>query len=131
MLVEVGPTIPVEIGYDPGYDEFVDAKPALSPDLYPALVDTGASGNSVDDELAISLRLPIIYYEWEVSGSAGTHTVNLYLAQIHIPELTRTISGQLSAFICPPAASCTGPSLGGRFSVISRCSMMAAPGRLR
>lgn len=94
LLVEVGPTIPVEIGYDPGYDEFVDAKPALSPDLYPALVDTGASGNSVDDELAISLRLPIIYYEWEVSGSAGIHTVNVYLAQSYVPELTRTISGQ-------------------------------------
>ena len=96
LLVEVGPTIPVAIGFDPGYDEFVDARPMLPPDLYPALIDTGASDNSVDDELAIGLRLPVIYYEQEVSGSAGTHTVTVYLVQIHIPELGRTISGQFA-----------------------------------
>lgn len=91
LLVEVGPTIPVEIGFDPGYDEFVDAKPVLPSDLYPALIDTGASDNSVDDELASSLRLPVISYEGDVSGSSGTHTVTVCLAQIHIPELGRAI----------------------------------------
>lgn len=96
LLVEVGPTISVAIGFDPGYDEFVDARPALPPDLYPALVDPGASGNSIDDELATSLRLPVIFYDGEVSGSAGTHTVNIYPAQIYIPDLGRAIGGRFA-----------------------------------
>lgn len=96
LLAEVGPTIPVAIGFDPGYDELVDARPALPPDLYPALIDAGASGNSIDDELAVSLRLPVICYKREISGSAGRHTVNIYLAQIYIPELGRAIGGRFA-----------------------------------
>ena len=96
LLVEVGPTIPVAIGFDPGYDEFADARPGLPPDLYLALVDPGASGNSIDDELATSLRLPVIFYDEEVFGSAGTHTVNIYLAQIYIPDLGRAIGGRFA-----------------------------------
>ena len=96
LLVEVGPTIPVAIGFDPGYDEFVDARPALPPDLYPALVDPGASGNSIDDDLAAGLRLPVIFYDLEISGSVGTHTVNIYLAQIYIPDLGRAIGGRFA-----------------------------------
>ena len=95
LLIEVGPTIPVAIGFDPGYDEFVDARPALPPDLYPALVDPGANGNSIDEELASGLRLPVIFYDVEISGSVGMHTVNIYLAQIYIPALEFTIYGQL------------------------------------
>ena len=94
LLVQIGPTIPVEIGYDPGYDEFVDTKPILPPGLHSALIDTGASDNYVDDELAVSLRLPVIDNEGEISGSAGKHNVTVYLAQIHIPDLGRTISGR-------------------------------------
>ena len=96
LLAEVGPTIPVEIDFDPGYDEFSNEKPILPPDLYPALVDTGASGNSIDDALATDLRLPVIFYDEEISGSAGTHTVNIYLAHIYIPELGRTIDGRFT-----------------------------------
>ena len=94
LLVEVGLTIPVQIGFDPGFDEITGADPILPSDLYPALVDTGASTNSIDADLAAALRLPVIYYNEEVSGSAGRHTADVYLAQVHIPELNRTISGR-------------------------------------
>ncbi len=94
LLAQIGPTIPVQIGFDPGFGEFDTADPILPPDLFSALVDTGASSNSIDAELASDLRLPVIYYDEEVSGSAGKHKADIYLAQIHIPELDRTISGQ-------------------------------------
>ncbi len=94
LLAQVGPTIPVQIGFDPGFDEFDETAPILPSSLFPALVDTGASSNSIDAELASDLRLPVIYYDEEVSGSAGKHKADIYLAQIHIPELNRTISGQ-------------------------------------
>lgn len=94
LLVQIGPTIPVQIGFDPGFDEFDETDPILPPSLFSALVDTGANGNSIDAELASDLRLPVIYYDEEISGSAGKHKADIYLAQIHIPELNRTISGQ-------------------------------------
>ena len=80
----------------PATIEFVGDKPQLPPDLYPALIDTGASGNCVDDQLGISLGLPVIHYGGEIFGSAGKHTVTIYLAQIHIADLGRTISGQFA-----------------------------------
>ena len=95
LLVEIGPTIPVQIGHDPGFDEFTDPRPILPPDLYSALVDTGASGNSIDIELADRLRLQPVD-EVEISGSAGAHTVTVYLANIYIPDLNRTITGRFT-----------------------------------
>ncbi len=96
LLAEVGPTIPVQVGYDPGFDEFAEPKPVLPPDLYPALVDTGASGNSVDIQLAVQLRLPVYEYGVAISGSVGEHATDIYLAQIYIPELNRVIDGQFT-----------------------------------
>ena len=96
LLAEAGPTIPVQIGHDPGFDEYADLKPVVPPDLYPALVDTGASGNSIDNELAVALGLPVVEYAVTVSGSVGEHTTNVYLAHIHIAELSRTIAGRFT-----------------------------------
>ena len=96
LLIDVGPTIPVEIGYDPGYNPSVDPKPKLPPTLYPALIDTGASDNSVDYQLAVRIGLPVIHYEQEISGSAGRHTVPVYLAHVHINEISHTISGRFT-----------------------------------
>ena len=95
-LVEIGPTIAVQIGYDPGFDGSVEPKPTLQPDLYPALVDTGASDNSIDNELAAQLRLPVLIYDVLISGSIGVHATNFYLAQIYVPELNRTITGRFT-----------------------------------
>lgn len=96
LLADLGPTVAVQIGHDPGFEDFTNDKPIIPPDLYPALVDTGASGNSVDIELAAQLRLPVYEYDVPISGSVGEHTSNIYLAQIYIPGLDRTISGQFT-----------------------------------
>lgn len=96
ILVDFGPTIDVKIGYDPGFDEFTDPEPILPPDLHPALLDTGASGNSIDVELAAHLRLPVADYDVEISGSVGRHLTNIYLAQLYIPGLNRIIRGRFT-----------------------------------
>ena len=96
LLTDLGPTIDVQIGHDPGFEDFTNEKPRIPPDLYPALVDTGASGNSVDTQLAAQLRLPVYEYNVLISGSVGEHTTNIYLAQIYIPGLNRAISGRFT-----------------------------------
>lgn len=96
LLVEVGPSIPVQIGYDPGFDDATESMPMLPPDLYSALVDTGASGNSIDTALAVQLRLPVAVYDAVIAGSVGEHTTNIYLAQIYIPDLNLTIDGRFT-----------------------------------
>ena len=96
LLTDLGPTIDVQIGHDPGFEDFTNENPRIPPDLYPALVDTGASGNSVDTQLAAQLRLPVYEYNVLISGSVGEHTTNIYLAQIYIPGLNRTISGRFT-----------------------------------
>lgn len=96
ILADLGPTIDVRIGHDPGFDEFTEPEPLLQPDLYPALVDTGADGNSIDNELASSLRLPAYQYDVLISGSVGQHVTNIYLAHVYIPGLNRIVGGRFT-----------------------------------
>ena len=60
-----------------------------------ALVDTGASQTYIDTAVATALGLPIVDKE-TLSGSAGSHTVDVYLAQIHVPGLGLTIWGRIA-----------------------------------
>lgn len=93
----IGPTLYVDIGFDPGY------KPGAGPETPPvagikqiwALVDTGAQECCIDAQLAVSLGLPVVDQK-QVCGSAGAHTVSIYLAQIHVPALTFTVWGQFA-----------------------------------
>ena len=98
LLTDLGPTIDVQIGHDPGFEDFTNEKPLIPPDLYPALVDTGASGNSVDTQLAAQLRLPVYEYNVLISGSVGEHTTNIYLAQIYIPGRTYALGSKNPSF---------------------------------
>ena len=91
-LVVHGPTIAVTIGFDPDYQPGAGIRPNLSPDRYPALVDTGATESCIDAELAATLNLPIMDRD-EIGGIGGLTEVNLYLAQIYLPELRFTIYG--------------------------------------
>lgn len=88
----VGPTITVDVGFDPA---FVLGGPApnLAQVGVPALVDTGAFQSFIDDDLAKALNLPVVDRQ-KVSGSNGQHEVNMYLAQIHLPDVPLTVYGQ-------------------------------------
>jgi predicted aspartyl protease len=93
LLVSIGPTLLVDIGFDPDY------KPPPNPNVpvpgikgIHALVDTGATESCIDSMLATQLALPIVDKR-VVSGVSGPQEVNIHLAQVHVPSLPFTIYG--------------------------------------
>ena len=95
ILVVYGPTLPVQIGLDSGFNHLVKKRPALPPKQFPALVDTGATMSCIDSDLALSLNLPIVDRQ-KVAGVHGGIEVNMHLAQIYIPSLSFTIYGSFA-----------------------------------
>ena len=92
MLVSIGPTLRVQIGFDSTYRRGQGTRPNLANVEYPALVDTGATTSCIDSTLAGSLNLPIVD-RMPVSGAHGSQEVNMHLAQIYIPSLEWSITG--------------------------------------
>ena len=94
-LVTVGPTLEVKIGFDVNFKPGSNIIPDLPSSLYPALIDTGTMESCIDSTVAGSLDLPISGRE-RVAGALGPSEVNMYLAQIHIPDLNTIIFGQFA-----------------------------------
>lgn len=94
-LVQSGPTIVVQIGFDPKYLTFSQYRPNLPRTQFHALVDTGATESCIDSAVAMDLDLPIVDQQ-NLAGAHGVHPANVYLAQIYIPELEVTIGGRFS-----------------------------------
>jgi hypothetical protein len=96
LLVQLGPTLRVSIGFDPEYDP---ERPQRLPDLPAegvlALIDTGASTSCIDAELAMHLQLPIIDQR-QCAGIGGSIPVNMHLAQVHAPSVSFTLYGALA-----------------------------------
>ncbi len=94
LLITRGPTLFVNIGFDPSHD------PIANPTGVPvagiidvrALVDTGAQECCIDSLLAAQLKLPLVNRR-QISGVHGSHTANVYLAQVHVPALSVTMNG--------------------------------------
>ncbi|MCY4312383.1 MAG: aspartyl protease family protein, partial [Gammaproteobacteria bacterium] len=84
-----GPTLNVQIGFDPAYQPETGEKPHLANTQYHALVDTGAAISCIDNSAATALQLPVID-EGMISGASGANLVNIYLAQIYIPAFNFT-----------------------------------------
>ncbi len=91
ILVQFGPTIRVFVGHlksagssDSVPDEFVHA-----------LIDTGATESCIDISLAQKLELPAVD-KITISGVGGANTHNVYMAQIHIPQLNFTQYGKFA-----------------------------------
>lgn len=87
-----GPTVLVDIGFDPAFfgstlpsASGATAAPVAIPSVQvPALIDTGASESCIDEELAQLLQLPLINTTVQ-SGIGGSIRLNMYLAHIVIP----------------------------------------------
>ena len=90
-----GPTINVDIGFDPSFNPSSANAPNSQARRLPALIDTGANESCVDSQLAADLRLPVVDQQ-EISGVHGRQELNFHLAQIHIPELPFTIYGMFA-----------------------------------
>jgi hypothetical protein len=88
LLERIGPTLLVDVGLRSL------AAPTEPPDLpikkVHALIDTGAGGECIDDELARSLDLPISEEGW-ISGVGGRHRALIYTARVYVPSLDRLL----------------------------------------
>ncbi len=93
LLMNYGPTISVNIGFDPNYK--LGTIPESGIKNISALVDSGASICCIDNLLAAELKLPIVD-RMNIAGSNGSHSANLYLAQIYVPSLAFTMYGSFA-----------------------------------
>lgn len=91
LLSAYGPTLIVDIGFDPAFKVGV-AAPVAGVTGIRALVDTGASESCIDSLLASQLNLPIVDRR-SISGVHGPIEVNMHLAQVRVPSLNFTIYG--------------------------------------
>jgi hypothetical protein len=96
LLVQFGPTLIVDIGFDPAYLSVGGAYPNLAMKGVHALVDTGATTSCIDSKLAMALKLPIVD-QARISGVSGEQTVNLHLAQLFVPSLSHVVYGSFAA----------------------------------
>lgn len=92
LLVQHGPTIGVDIGFDPAFDPKQGAKPRPGITNVPAIVDTGATESCIDIQLATTLQLPITDRR-QLARVGGLHSADVYLAQVHVPTLSFTVYG--------------------------------------
>jgi len=90
LLIFYGPTLVVNIGFDPAYKNIGVPVPGITG--IHALVDTGARESCIDSTLAAQLNLPIVDRRL-IAGVHGSLQVNIHLAQVHVPSLVSTIYG--------------------------------------
>lgn len=90
LLTAQGPTLLVDIGFDPAF--VVGGTATTGIQGVQALVDSGAGQSCIDSLLAAQLNLPIVNRQ-DVSGAHGAQQVNMHLAQVYVPTLKVTIHG--------------------------------------
>jgi predicted aspartyl protease len=97
LLIAYGPTLMVDIGFDPLYNPTAAVLALPVPGLtgIEALVDTGATESCIDNLLATQLNLPVVDRR-PIAGVHGTQLANMHLAQIHVPTLHSTIYGMFA-----------------------------------
>lgn len=88
LLLQLGPTLLVDIGLKSRSS--AGEPPDLQLKKVKALIDTGAGGDCIDDDLARSLGLPITD-EGEISGIGGRHRAFIYTARIYVRDLDRLL----------------------------------------
>lgn len=91
-LIVFGPTIKVRIGFDSEFLPTPYGNPIIPPEVYPALLDTGATLSCIDSELVTYLNLPIVDRQ-TMSGIQGPYQANMHLAQIFFPDFNITQYG--------------------------------------
>lgn len=100
-LIQTGPGILVDIGFDPAILSQVAAGLPVQPPPVPgvfnvnrvlALIDTGATQSCIDEALAQQLQLPLVNQQ-SAAGVGGVHVLNVYLAYIALPLLGHLQAG--------------------------------------
>lgn len=113
LLVLSGPTLLVDIGFDPA-----GLVPNREPDLLMkgvhALVDTGAMYCCIDSALALSLNLPI-HDQRPFGGIGGAHILNVHLAQMYVPDLGCSTYGEFAGVNLAGSGQPHGAIIGRNF----------------
>jgi len=93
LLVQVGPTVHVDIGRKSR------GRPGDPPDLpgkrIKALIDTGAGGDCIDERLAEELGLPATE-RGVISGVGGRHAALIDTARLYVPALDQLLFQQFT-----------------------------------
>jgi hypothetical protein len=130
LLIVQGPTILVDIGFDPAFDPAkLGSVPVPAVQNISALVDTGAIVSFIDASLATVLKLPIVD-KTTVSGSIGAHPADVYLAQMRVPALDINIYGQFAGVNLIAGGFVHSAVLGRTFLRILNMSYDGATGRV-
>jgi predicted aspartyl protease len=95
LLVLIGPTLFVDIGFDQNYKPGPSVKPLPGLTGLQALVDTGATESCIDNLVGHDLGLPVVDRR-PIAGVHGRKPANIYLAQVHVPTLNFTIYGSFA-----------------------------------
>ena len=96
-LAFAGPILNVGIGRDSGLQSGVGDFPVHLDTLFPALIDTGCRVSCIDANLADEMGLPIVGgAPHPISGILGPGEVDVFLAEITLPELRLTVSGSFA-----------------------------------
>ena len=90
-----GPSIRVDLGFDPKYRPTDKRLPKWQISGVEALVDTGARESCIDSALATELSLPV-FDRRTVSGVNGLLEVDFHMAQIHVPSLRFILRGRFA-----------------------------------
>ncbi|MCY4361827.1 MAG: hypothetical protein OXE42_06555 [Gammaproteobacteria bacterium] len=95
QLTLLGPSIRVSMGHFRSGDS---AGALPEQDEYAvALVDTDATESCIDISFAQNLELPIVD-KMTISGAGGAKSHDVYMAQIHIPDLKFTQYGKFAGY---------------------------------
>ena len=94
-LVYFGPTLKVDIGFDPTYTPDSGRLAKVSVTGVDALLDTGASESCIDTDLATQLNLPVVGHQ-TLRGAHGAKKVKVHLAHIVVPSLEIVIHGKFA-----------------------------------
>ena len=106
LLTRHGPTVTVQVGYDPDFHPNSGSPPNLPTDRYYALVDTGAGECCIDSALAERLQLPIVDQQ-SLSGAHGPGIVISTLLSCTFPTWSGRFMAGLPVFISLPEVSST------------------------
>lgn len=120
LLALYGPTLHVNIGLDPDFRPETERPPNLPARNLPALIDTGASENCIDAELATDLGLPVVDRK-PVAGVHGADEPNYHIAHLYIPDLKLNIYGVFAGVHLRTGGQPHSTLLGR--SLLRRCTM--------
>jgi hypothetical protein len=95
-LIAHGPTLLVDIGFDPTFVSGQAHPPVSGVQNFAALVDSGAQECCIDSLLATQLGLPMVD-RVTIAGAHGAKEVNVYLAQITSHPLNFVMHGRFAA----------------------------------